>query len=118
MADEEDDYMSDKFLLDVPQNNPGLSSLLPRRFSRQHKKAEEHRESNERNRKKPVREREEEHREQGLSVAIDNSNVGFAMLQKMGYKRGMGLGKEGEHSLEGTNVHTLLEEPTVCVLQI
>lgn len=36
-----------------------------------------------------------EHREQGLSSALDSSNKGFAMLQKMGFKQGMGLGKEG-----------------------
>ena len=32
---------------------------------------------------------------EGLNTAIDSSNKGFAMLQKMGYKPGTSLGKEG-----------------------
>ena len=44
---------------------------------------------------KPVKEREHEQRLQGLNKAISSDNKGFAMLQKMGYKQGMGLGKTG-----------------------
>lgn len=40
--------------------------------------------------------RENEHREVALSSAIDSTNKGFALLQKMGYKQGMGLGKSEE----------------------
>lgn len=107
MADEEDDYMSDSFLLDSPRSNPGL---LPDRIAKQRKKEEKHKTLNEKNRTKPVRVREAEHREQGLSAALDSSNVGFALLQKMGYKQGMGLGKEGVH----TDDYTLLILETSC----
>lgn len=42
-----------------------------------------------------MREREMEYCEQGLVNVLDSSNKGFVMLQKMGFKKGMGLGKEG-----------------------
>ena len=45
---------------------------------------------------KPVKEREQEHRLKGLGSALSSENKGFALLEKMGYKQGMGLGKKGE----------------------
>lgn len=93
MADEdEEDYMSDKFLLGEAQNAPGL---VPDKIAKKYKKDSKHNELNERNKIKPMRMRESEHREQGLASALDSSNKGFAMLQKMGFKHGMGLGKDG-----------------------
>merc|ERR1719229_402870 len=44
---------------------------------------------------------EAELRQKGLSTELDDSNKGFAMLQKMGYKKGENLGKNGS---EGTVV--------------
>ena len=38
--------------------------------------------------KKTKKELEEEKRQEGLQKSIDQSNKGFAMLQKMGYKAG------------------------------
>ncbi|CAH3122400.1 unnamed protein product [Porites lobata] len=93
MADEdEEDYMSEKFLLGEAQNAPGL---VPDKIAKKYKKESKHNELNERNKIKPIRMRESEHREQGLASALDSSNKGFAMLQKMGFKHGMGLGKDG-----------------------
>lgn len=93
MADEdEEDYMSDKFLLSTTDNNPGL---VPDKIAKKYRREMKHKELNQRNKMKPMREREMEHREQGLANALDSSNKGFAMLQKMGFKKGMGLGKEG-----------------------
>ena len=93
MADEdEEDYMSDKFLLGTAQSAPGL---VPDKIARKYKREMKHKELNERNKVKPMRVRESEHREQGLSSVLDSSNKGFAMLQKMGFKHGMGLGKDG-----------------------
>ena len=34
-------------------------------------------------------------REKGLQTSLTSNNKGFAMLQKMGYKPGMGIGKQG-----------------------
>ena len=93
MADEdEDDYMSDKFLLGAADSTPGL---VPDKIAKKYKREMKHHELNQRNKIKPMRQRESEHREQGLANALDSSNKGFAMLQKMGFKQGMGLGKEG-----------------------
>lgn len=43
----------------------------------------------------PMKVREEEQRQKGLNSAISTQSKGFAMLQKMGYKQGTGLGKTG-----------------------
>jgi hypothetical protein len=37
-----------------------------------------------------------EKRKEGLQKPIEESNKGFAMLQKMGYKPGSGIGKKGD----------------------
>jgi len=39
---------------------------------------------------------EEESREKGLNEPLPESNKGFKILEKMGYKPGMGLGREGK----------------------
>jgi hypothetical protein len=39
---------------------------------------------------------EEQGRQAGLETAIDSGNKGFALLQKMGYKPGSGIGKNSE----------------------
>ena len=94
MADEEDeDYMSDKFLLGTAETAPGL---VTDRIAKQYKNEMKHNELNQRNKLKPLRAREAENRQQGLANALDSSNKGFAMLQKMGFKHGMGLGKDGK----------------------
>ena len=93
MADEEEDYMSDAFLLGVNDSRPGLVSD---RVAKEYKKEAKRKTKQEQNKVKPLKIRESEHREAGLTSAIDSSNKGFALLQKMGYKEGMGLGKSGE----------------------
>ncbi len=45
---------------------------------------------------KPVKVLEAEKRDAGLSKTISSDNKGFAMLQKMGFKPGMTLGKKGK----------------------
>ena len=90
--DDEEDYMSDKFLFGAAENAPGL---VPDKIAKKYRKEMKHNELNQRNKIKPMRERETEKREQGLASALDSSNKGFAMLQKMGFKQGMGLGKDG-----------------------
>lgn len=90
--EEEEDYMSDKFLLGAAENAPGL---VPDKIAKKYKREMKHNELNQRNKIKPMRVRETEHRELGLASALNSSNKGFAMLQKMGFKHGMGLGKDG-----------------------
>lgn len=43
---------------------------------------------------------EKEKREEGLQTKISPGNKGFAMLQKMGYKSGEGLGKNKSGRVE------------------
>lgn len=53
-------------------------------------------EKNIKNRQKSYREQEQESREAALQNSISTHNKGFTLLQKMGYKAGQGLGKEGQ----------------------
>ena len=54
-----------------------------------------HKELCKKNKTKPVKVLEKEKREEGLKTTLDAGNKGFAMLQKMGFKPGMSLGKQG-----------------------
>jgi len=40
---------------------------------------------------------EAEKREEGLTKKLDDSNKGFTLLQKMGYRAGTALGKSGKN---------------------
>ncbi|KAL4239817.1 G patch domain-containing protein 11 [Mactra antiquata] len=91
MSDEED-YMSDAFLKLIPDTRPGL---LPRNAARQHDKQKKEKVANEKNKQKPRAVLEKEKREEGLEASISSENKGFALLQKMGYKPGMAIGKSG-----------------------
>ncbi|XP_022901297.2 G patch domain-containing protein 11 [Onthophagus taurus] len=89
MSDNED-YMSDKFLEECTKSDvrPGLLfKQSQKRSLDQHKKSL--------NAKKPksYKEQEKETREIGLNTALPSSNVGFKLLQKMGFKEGESLGK-------------------------
>ena len=92
--------MSEEFLQQVcPQDvKPGISKTKSQR--REHQVAKRQFELREEARqakrvKKSTRELEVEAREEGLSTKLDSSNKGFAMLEKMGYKAGQGLGPAG-----------------------
>ena len=45
---------------------------------------------------KPKKVLENENRVSGLQKSISSENKGFALLQKMGYKPGMSIGKTGK----------------------
>ncbi|KAL2083309.1 hypothetical protein ACEWY4_021082 [Coilia grayii] len=98
MADEEDDYMSDAFLNQIPEVRPGMPML--KRVKDAIKKEATIKEKNQQNRQKSYKEQERESREAVLQSSISNENKGFALLQKMGYKAGQGLGKEGAGRVE------------------
>ncbi|MEQ2232303.1 G patch domain-containing protein 11 [Ilyodon furcidens] len=93
MSDEEEDYMSDAFLSKIQDVKPGVSMV--RRAKEAIKKEEKQKEKNIQNRQKSYKEQEKESREAALQSSISNENKGFALLQKMGYKAGQGLGKKG-----------------------
>ncbi|GLG99271.1 G patch domain-containing protein 11 [Gryllus bimaculatus] len=96
-SDEECDYMSEKFLTDCASQDirPGL--LFNRSQKRSHEMLKKQTRTNEENKKRfrPTKHVEEERRQEGLSQALDSSNKGFALLQKMGYKPGSAIGKTG-----------------------
>ncbi|XP_033101183.1 G patch domain-containing protein 11-like [Anneissia japonica] len=94
MTEQEDDYMSDSFLLQSESVKPGLAWG---KLAKQNKKESRHIEFNKTSKKvqKPLKIQQREQLEEGLQNAISSDNKGFAMLQKMGYKKGMGLGKTG-----------------------
>lgn len=93
MSDEEEDYMSDAFLSKIQDVKPGVSMV--RRVRETMKREAQIQEKNIMNRQKPYKEQEKESREAALQSSISNENKGFALLQKMGYKAGQGLGKQG-----------------------
>ena len=96
--EEEEDYMSDAFLVETEATKPGLLArkMAPchlKKFSLEKRVKEinqQHRQS-----QKPVKEMEKEKRDEKLNTALDSSNKGFTMLAKMGFKEGSGLGKHG-----------------------
>jgi len=98
--EEEDDYMSEDFLqqcLPAAQTAPGL--LKTQKAKREHEilKRREEQQEEERARKrqrKSLKEIETEQREVGLATQLDSSNRGFAMLARMGYTPGTGLGRQ------------------------
>lgn len=49
---------------------------------------------------KPLRQVQQKRLEEGLTTAINSSNKGFSMLQKMGYIPGTSLGKQSRSSLD------------------
>ncbi|KAJ8412775.1 hypothetical protein AAFF_G00117260 [Aldrovandia affinis] len=98
MAEDEDDYMSDAFLKQLEEVRPGMPML--KRVKDSLKREALHKENNVKNRQKTYKEQEQESREALLHNTISNENRGFALLQKMGYKPGQGLGKGGAGRVE------------------
>ncbi len=86
MAAEEDDYMSDIFTTSSATVRPGL---LTKAQKRKYKAM-----SLPSAKKKKVI--EDEKRQQGLATPLSKDNIGFTLLQKMGYKPETGIGKSGE----------------------
>ena len=69
--------------------------LIGRNKGKQYQKEERIKKTNIRNQTKPRKVIEREKRDEGLQKSIGSDNKGFALLSKMGYKPGMGIGKSG-----------------------
>ncbi|EPQ59596.1 hypothetical protein GLOTRDRAFT_125893 [Gloeophyllum trabeum ATCC 11539] len=101
MAEDEDDYLSDKFLADLN----AASSSEPKTYSARRKEAEKKAKlKQEQNRIKSRRQLELESREAGLSkslferakeeeATVGKGNKALAMMMKMGFKPGQSLGQ-------------------------
>lgn len=82
--------MSDTFLVGLEDVRPGLKSRSQKRKDKVSEK------SITEPKHKKLKASEQEARSKGLSTHISSENKGFSILEKMGYKKGMGLGKDGE----------------------
>ena len=93
----EDDYMSDIFI----QTSDHKSTLNKSKNLLRKRKLEKNKsESDLKNKLKPKHIIEHEQREKGLATSISSDNLGFKLMQKMGYKNGEGLGKKGDGRFE------------------
>ncbi|EEB89775.1 hypothetical protein MPER_12095 [Moniliophthora perniciosa FA553] len=107
MSDEEDDYLSDKFLIESTTTKPPGTKT----YSQLRKDAQKLAQiKNEQNRQKSRRERELEAREEGLSKSLfhraqeeeasGTSNKALSIMMKMGFKPGESLGKVEDEGKE------------------
>ncbi|KAF2362542.1 protein of unknown function DUF4187 [Trinorchestia longiramus] len=105
--EEEEDYMSDNFLAkctsEVQDIRPGMpmSYSAKRKIQLEKKKKEEKKAALEKKKQQPSA---KERLQEGLERALEESNKGFAMLMKMGYKPGTSLGDKGEGRVEPIKV--------------
>ena len=95
---DEDDYMSDIFLQTVATEASTLNT--DKNVIRKRKLEKIKSESDIKNKFKPKHIIEHEQREKGLSTSLSTNNLGFKLMEKMGYKPGQGLGKKGEGRAE------------------
>lgn len=97
-SSDEDDYMSDKFSVEkVSDVRPGLvtSRKRQREILMSSKKQKTERDVQHARRPEPM-----DALREGLARSIPRSNIGFALLTKMGYKEGSSLGKSGQEGLK------------------
>ncbi|KAJ3010603.1 hypothetical protein HKX48_007313 [Thoreauomyces humboldtii] len=90
--EEEDDYMSDALLMAV-QESPATTYKEKRKEELRKQQA---RQTN----MKPLRVREQESRDLGLATELSEDNIGFRMLEKMGFKKGLALGTTSTDGLQ------------------
>lgn len=90
--------MSDAFLSSLQDIRPGIP--MPKKVKESYQREEKQKESNLKNRQKSIKEVEKERRDVVLQEALGTDNKGFALLQKMGYKKGQALGKKGDGIIE------------------
>ena len=90
--DEDEDYMSDAFLQHVTDIRPGLLGKAQKRKIKEGRKPKDLPLS----KRKKFTIAESQTRQQGLATPIAPENKGFALLEKMGYKKGSGIGKLGK----------------------
>ena len=85
-------YYDNVFHVHSQDNRPGL---VPRHIARIHQQQKKGKAANVKNNQKPKGLLEKEKREEGLGLPLTSDNKGFSLLQKMGFKPGMVLGKSG-----------------------
>ncbi|KAK6183673.1 hypothetical protein SNE40_011104 [Patella caerulea] len=109
MADDEDDYMSDAILKQCDDKADKDIRLLPAKVTRQYQQEKKRKELKQKNFVKPKKVIEQEKRDEGLSKSsLTSDNKGFGLLQKMGFKPGMVLGKHGTGRAEPVEINLKL----------
>ncbi|KAL6486792.1 hypothetical protein MHYP_G00034180 [Metynnis hypsauchen] len=98
MAADEEDYMSDAFLNPLVDVRPGMPMV--KRVKDSLRREALHKEKSVQNRQKSYKQHEQDHRDAALQSSLSSENKGFALLQKMGYQAGQGLGREGSGQVE------------------
>lgn len=73
-------------------SRPGLA---PKKAQLQYEKEKAQKEANKKNKVIPKHKLEATQREAGLKSSISSDSKGYALLEKMGYRPGMGIGKQG-----------------------
>eukprot|EP00124_Ichthyophonus_hoferi_P000072 Ihof_evm25s2 gene=Ihof_evmTU25s2 len=114
-SDEEYNYMSDVFLEDVSINKnkghkrdaSGYRGLLTTTERRKARIEQRKVIADKATAVKAKHVLEKEAREEGMAKPLPSNNKGFTMLQRMGYKPGMGLGKEGKGLCDPLTVEVL-----------
>ena len=74
--------------------------LVPKTVAKQYEKEENVKVLNEKYKTKPRKQLETEKREEGLQKTLGSENKGFNMLQRMGFKPGMTIGKRGKENIK------------------
>lgn len=70
---------------------------MVKRFKETLRRETLHKEKNILNQQKSCKEKEKNRRDAALQNSLSSENKGFALLQKMGYTAGQGLGKDGQY---------------------
>uniref|UniRef100_A0A1B6CCU6 G patch domain-containing protein 11 n=1 Tax=Clastoptera arizonana TaxID=38151 RepID=A0A1B6CCU6_9HEMI len=95
---DEDDYMSETFISDSIKED--LRPSLIRSQSEKHRHEISKKKMKPYEKDKPRSLIEAINREKGLSKPISSDNIGFKMMQKLGFQAGAGLGKLGDGTTE------------------
>ncbi|KAF5886181.1 G patch domain-containing protein 11, partial [Clarias magur] len=95
---EDEDYMSEAFLNSLVDIRPGMPMVKHAKHTL--RQGTLHKEKNILNQQTSYKEHERKRRDAALQSSLSSENKGYALLQKMGYTAGQGLGKKGTGRVE------------------
>ncbi|XP_075146119.1 G patch domain-containing protein 11 [Haematobia irritans] len=101
MSDEEDDYMSDKFLNGLSDPSSLIKNRAKKRELMVESKQKEHAKKQRMQMNSPATNNEK--LQKALSKPLEPDNKGFKLLAKMGYKPGQALGKAADDGEKATD---------------
>ncbi|KAJ3146592.1 hypothetical protein HK101_002302 [Irineochytrium annulatum] len=114
MSDDEEDYMSAAVLNAAVASHKASAASSKASMTYAEKRRRDLEASRQKGAVKPLWQREKEARDEGLSTTVlKDDNKGFQMLAKLGFKKGMTLGKSDPDPVRGER----LAEPIPIVLK-